>query len=127
MDYWGGEQRVCWPPSHIIAGGGPGPPFPPPSFPPPSPLPTPKSNEKRFPFFFSQIMLETYRFVVWMDTSIVFRTAELDDLFTKAREQGVMARHHSLAAHTNEQTFIFLQEPPCLFRHLFITVLIIFQ
>ena len=76
-------------------------------------------------------MLETYRFVVWIDTSIVFRTAELDDLFTKAREQGVMARHdhYSLAAHTNEQTFIFLQEPPCLFRHFseFITVLKIFH
>lgn len=78
-----------------------------------------------------KIMLETYRFVVWMDTSIVFRTAELDDLFTKAREQGVMARHdhHSLAAHTNEETFLFLQEPPCLFRNFseFITGLTIFH
>ena len=38
VDYWGGGQRVCWPPSQIIGGGG----CPPPATPTAGlPLPTP--------------------------------------------------------------------------------------
>ena len=31
MDYWGGGQRICWPPSNIIGAGGADP-WPPSSY-----------------------------------------------------------------------------------------------
>lgn len=63
-------------------------------------------------------MLQTYRFVMWMDTSVLLRTADLDPLFIQAKEQGVMSRcdAHLLASHTIEDTFLFLEEPPCLYK-----------
>ena len=55
---------------------------------------------------------------MWLDTSVILETSELDPLFVQAKQQGVMSRcdHLLLAAHTNEDTFRFLQEPPCLYR-----------
>ena len=42
VDYWGGGQRECWPPSQIIGGLPPPPPPPPPPAPTAGlPLPTP--------------------------------------------------------------------------------------
>lgn len=67
-----------------------------------------------------KMMLQTYRFVMWMDTSVRFETSDLDPLFINAKKEGVMSRHdvHLLPAHLHEETFIFLQEPPCLYRNL---------
>ena len=64
-------------------------------------------------------MLQTYRFAMWMDTSIRFDTADLDPLFIEAKRQGVMSNHVKflLPSHVHEDTFLFLQEPPCLFRN----------
>ena len=69
--------------------------------------------------FCSKMMLQKYRFVLWLDTSVIFGTSDLDPLFIQAKEQGVMSPHdnHLLAAHTHEDTFRFLQEPPCLYRN----------
>ena len=66
------------------------------------------------------MMLQTYRFVMWMDTSVRFKTSDLDPLFIQAKQQGVMSRHdvHLLPSHIHEDTFQFLQEPPCLYRNL---------
>ena len=66
------------------------------------------------------MMLQTYRFVMWMDTSVRFKTPNLDPLFTQAKQQGVMSVHgaHLLATHMHEDTFKFLQEPPCLYLNL---------
>ena len=63
-------------------------------------------------------MLQNYRFVIWLDTSVILETADLDPFFIRAKHQGVMSRcdTHLLAAHTHEDTFRFLQEPPCLYR-----------
>ena len=63
-------------------------------------------------------MLQNYRFVAWLDTSVILETADLDPLFIQAKKQGVMSRSggHLLVAHTHEDTFRFLQEPPCLYR-----------
>ena len=58
--------------------------------------------------------------MLWMDTSTRFKTYHLDPLFLKAKQLGVMARRdkHSLSSHTHEDTSIFLQEPPCLYKNL---------
>lgn len=66
-----------------------------------------------------QLMLQTYRFVMWMDTSVRFKTSDLDPLFIQAKEQGVVSKHdvHLLPSHILADTFIFLQEQPCLFRN----------
>lgn len=67
-----------------------------------------------------EMILQTYRFVMWMDTSVRFKTSELDSLFIQAKQQGVMSKHdiHLLPSHVHEDTFKFLQEPPCLYRNL---------
>ena len=76
-------------------------------------------------------MLQDFRFVIWLDTSVILETADLDPLFIQAKKQGVMSRSdaHLLAAHTHEDTFRFLQEPPCLYRKFkeFIGRLLIFH
>ena len=69
--------------------------------------------------YFFQMMLQSYRFVMWMDTSIRFKTADLDPLFQKAKRMGVLSRpnpHRVLTSLVHEDTFVFLQEPPCLYR-----------
>ena len=65
-------------------------------------------------------MLQTYRFVFWMDTCVRFTTSDLDPLFIQAKQLGVMSRHdvHLLPSHIHEDTFLFLHEPPCLYRNL---------
>ena len=65
-----------------------------------------------------QIMLQSYRFVMWMDTSIRFTTSNLDALFEKGKRMGVLSSPYRplyLASQTHEDTFTFLQEPPCLY------------
>ena len=63
-------------------------------------------------------MLQKYQFILWMDSSIQFQTSDLDPLFLKAKEKGVMAKYdgYLLASHTVEDTYKFLQETPCVFR-----------
>ena len=65
------------------------------------------------------MMLQTYQFILWIDSSIRFQTSDLDPLFLKAKEKGVMAKYDGflLASHTNEDTYSFLQETPCVFRN----------
>ena len=64
-------------------------------------------------------MLQTYRFVMWMDTCVRFNTPDLDPLFTQAKQHGVMSMHgrNLLPTHLHEDTFKFLKEPPCLYRN----------
>ena len=66
------------------------------------------------------MVLQRHRFVMWMDTSTRFRTSYLDDLFRQAKQEGAMASldKHSVASHTHQDTFRFLQETPCLFKDL---------
>ena len=59
---------------------------------------------------------------MWIDTSCRFKTSNLDPLFTKAKQHGLLSRHdtarkYPLAAHLHEDTFLFLQEPPCLYKN----------
>ena len=64
------------------------------------------------------MMLQSYRFVMWIDTSIRFKTSDLDPLFVKGKRMGVLSvpfKPLFLASQTHEDTFIFLQEPPCLY------------
>ena len=76
-------------------------------------------------------MLQKYQFILWMDSSIQIQTSDLNYLFRKAKEKGVMAKynHFLLASHTIEDTFKFLQETPCVFRdsHEFSTSLVLFH
>lgn len=67
-----------------------------------------------------KMVLQTHRFTMWMDTSTRFQTSNLDNLFRRAQQQGVMASldKHSIASHTHQDTFSFLQEAPCLFKDL---------
>ena len=69
-------------------------------------------------YIFLQMMLQTYRFAMWMDTSVRFMTSDLDSLFIQAKQNGIMSRFggHRLPTHMHEDTFQFLQEPPCLYR-----------
>ena len=55
---------------------------------------------------------------MWMDASVRLKTENLTWLFEKIKQQGVMAGEggNNIAARTQEQTFNFLQEPPCLYR-----------
>ena len=64
------------------------------------------------------MMLQTYRFAMWMDTSVRFKTSDLDSLFIQAKHHGIMSRFggHRLPTHLHENTFQFLHEPPCLYR-----------
>ena len=65
------------------------------------------------------MMLQSYRFVMWMDTSIRFKTSDLDPLFEKGKLMGILSKpssHRFLASRVHEDTFIFLKEPPCLYR-----------
>lgn len=56
--------------------------------------------------------------MMWMDTSIRFKTPHLDPLFIRAKKHGVLSNNdfHRLPAHVHEDTFLFLREPPCLYR-----------
>lgn len=64
------------------------------------------------------MMLQTHRFVLWMDTSIRFKTPNLDAVFVEAKRRAVLSNNDemSLAAHMHEDKFRFLKEPPCLYR-----------
>ena len=68
--------------------------------------------------FLLQLALNDYPFVMWMDASVLLRNNNLTWLFEKIKQQGVMAGEggNNIAARTKEQTFKFLQEPPCLYR-----------
>ena len=65
-----------------------------------------------------QIMLRENQFVMWIDTSIRFETSNLDHLFIRAKRHGLLSRQeeYPLVAHLREDTFLFLQEPPCLYK-----------
>lgn len=65
-----------------------------------------------------QIILNEYPFVVWMDASVRFKTADLTWLFKAAKQQGVLTGEGgmSIAARTRESLFKFLREEPCLYR-----------
>ena len=69
------------------------------------------------------MMLRQYRFVLWMDSSVKFRTGDLDLLFIKAKQNGVMARYDDqrgenlISAHTFRDTFEFFGEAPCAFKN----------
>lgn len=66
-----------------------------------------------------QLMLQTHKFVMWMDSSIRFLTPDLDSLFAQAKKHGILAFHdvHLLPSHVHEDMFDFLQETPCLYRN----------
>ena len=72
-----------------------------------------------FFFFLFQLMLQTHKFVMWMDSSIRFLTPDLDSLFAQAKKHGILAFHdvHLLPSHVHEDMFDFLQETPCLYRN----------
>ena len=57
--------------------------------------------------------------MMWMDASIQFKTSRLDDLFSRAKQNGVLMYHNvwSLPAHVHRDTFTFLTEPPCLYKN----------
>ena len=67
-------------------------------------------------------MLQYYQFVMWIDTSIRFKTSDLDVLFVRAKKYGLLSRYdtsgsYPLPSHLHEDTFLFLQEPPCLYKN----------
>ena len=65
-----------------------------------------------------QLALKKHRFVLWMDSSIRFKTEDLDWVFKWAQRLGVLAPggFAPTAARTLKTTFDILQEPPCLYR-----------
>ena len=69
-------------------------------------------------------MLKDYEFVMWIDTSCRFKPSNLDPLFIKAKQNGLLSRYddsrqNPLVARMHEDTFLFLMEPPCLYRNYF--------
>ena len=75
-------------------------------------------------FFPFQLVLKKYNFVMWIDSSIRFQSFNLDPLFIKAKQNGLLSRYDStgsypLVAHIHEDTFLFLKEPPCLYQNFF--------
>ena len=69
-------------------------------------------------------MLKNYEFVMWIDSSCRFKPSNLDPLFIKAKQNGLLSRYddsgtYPLVAHIHEDTFLFLKEPPCLYRNYF--------
>ena len=69
--------------------------------------------------FVFQLMLMEYNFVMWLDSSCRFITSELNPMFTKAKQNGILVKitQMSVVAHTHSETFLFLREPPCLYRN----------
>ena len=57
---------------------------------------------------------------MWLDSSVTFNYPDLDELFTKTKESGILMLYnpYPIAAHTHQDTFTFLNETPCLFRQL---------
>ena len=61
---------------------------------------------------------------MWIDSSARFETSYLDPLFIKAKQNGLLSRYDTglsnpIVAHIHEDTFLFLKEPPCLYRNYF--------
>lgn len=66
-----------------------------------------------------KMMLQIRPFVMWMDASIQFQKSDLDQLFMQAKQYGIMMYHNvwTFPAHVHQDTFNFLQEPPCLYQN----------
>ena len=64
-------------------------------------------------------MLQDYQFVMWIDTSCRFETSDIDPLFVRTKQHGLLSRYgdYPLVSHLHEDTFLFLQEPPCLYKN----------
>ena len=66
--------------------------------------------------------LREYPFVMWMDSSVRFTTGNLQPLFDKALSSGIVqiirtkGRPPSVSLETHQETFEFLNEPPCLYH-----------
>ena len=56
---------------------------------------------------------------MWMDSSIQFKTNDLDLFFIKGKKEGILAKYDGflLPSHTLQETFTFLHETPCVFRN----------
>ena len=70
-------------------------------------------------YFFLQMLLREFGFVMWMDTSVRFTDSDQDRLFQAAKDHGVIYRpgFYNLVVHTDYDTFSFLNEDPCLFQN----------
>ena len=67
-------------------------------------------------------MLKNYKFVMWIDGSCRFEPSNLGPIFIKAKQNGLLSKYdvkYPLVAHIHEDTFLFLKEPPCLYRNYF--------
>ena len=68
------------------------------------------------------MVLKEYPFVMWMDSSVRFITGNLQPMFDKAMSSGIVLnlrnktkRSPSIRQQTHQDTFQFLNEPPCLY------------
>jgi hypothetical protein len=66
-----------------------------------------------------QLVLQQYDFVMWVDTSIRFKTENLTQLLRNARKHGlqVLSGDGSIAERTDRRMFEYFGEDPCLFMH----------
>ena len=69
-----------------------------------------------------QMALREHPFVMWMDSSVRFTTGNLQPMFDKALSSGIVLnfrkktkRSPSIRLQTHQDTFKFLNEPPCLY------------
>lgn len=65
-----------------------------------------------------QLVAREHPFVIWADTSVRILTIDMDSLFQKAQEHGILATegYGPIATKTTLQTFVHLGIEPCVYR-----------